>query len=402
MKKVEVKVVIGSNYGDEGKGLATHYFASHASDICINVLFNGGCQRGHTVELKDGKRHVFHHFGSGAFTKATTYFDENFMLCPNVFIKECYELLGLGYSNLHCFASENCRVTTPYDMFINQIVELNRGDNRHGSCGFGIWETQKRYEDGRFALRYADMLSQSDDALRTYLRNIATIYVPERLHEYGIDEIPDPYKELINSDGLLEHFLSDLHTMGKWVDRWEFDDLVGVVIDESQYSEPAVIVFEGAQGLELDENNKAAYPNVTASSVTSLVPVQRVKDLPCNIEVCYITRSYFTRHGAGNLPTECDVSQINGDIEDKTNIFNDYQRTIRYGKFEKGEFFRRINKDKEASKAVRGDIKFTLFVTHLNYTNGDIAGNTTLEELGKSFDGMYLSDTKYAEDVRRA
>ena len=177
---------------------------------------------------------------------------------------------------------------------------------------------------------------------------------------------------------------------------------MGVVIDESQYSEPAVIVFEGAQGLELDENNKAAYPNVTASSVTSLVPVQRVKDLPCNIEVCYITRSYFTRHGAGNLPTECDVSQINGDIEDKTNIFNDYQRTIRYGKFEKGEFFRRINKDKEASKAVRGDIKFTLFVTHLNYTNGDIAGNTTLEELGKSFDGMYLSDTKYAEDVRRA
>lgn len=60
MSKVDVKVIVGSNYGDEGKGMATHFFSNNAQkQLCLNVLYNGGCQRGHTVELRNGKRHVF-------------------------------------------------------------------------------------------------------------------------------------------------------------------------------------------------------------------------------------------------------------------------------------------------------------------------------------------------------
>lgn len=59
-----VKVVIGSNFGDEGKGLMTDYFCAEASkrnESCIVALCNGGAQRGHTVVTPDGIRHVFHH-----------------------------------------------------------------------------------------------------------------------------------------------------------------------------------------------------------------------------------------------------------------------------------------------------------------------------------------------------
>ena len=59
-------IVIGSSYGDEGKGLAAALSAKRLGGKCLNVLINGGAQRGHTVEWKDGRRHVFHHFGSAA------------------------------------------------------------------------------------------------------------------------------------------------------------------------------------------------------------------------------------------------------------------------------------------------------------------------------------------------
>ena len=134
--------------------------------------------------------------------------------------------------------------------------------------------------------------------------------------------------------------------------------------------------------------------------------MELLKDIPCNIEVCYITRAYFTRHGAGSFPTECDKSKINKDIEDNTNIYNDYQQTIRYGLFDKDEFFNRVESDRQTviSKCNiskwKNDFKFSLFVSHLNYTNNEIAGNCTLKELSRYFNKLYLSNTKYAEDVK--
>lgn len=70
------KIVIGANFGDEGKGLMTDYFANEAKKqgkSCLVVCHNGGSQRGHTVVSPSGIRHVFHHFGSGSFEGADTY-----------------------------------------------------------------------------------------------------------------------------------------------------------------------------------------------------------------------------------------------------------------------------------------------------------------------------------------
>ena len=169
-----VKIVIGANYGDEGKGEATAYFANIAQKEnlkCLNILFNGGPQRGHTVELASGFRHVFHHFGAGTVFDADTYFDKTFMVNPMTFAEEWYELDAKNVTP-HPFIHPSCRVTTPYDMMINQIVELSRDKNKHGSCGYGIWETQKRYEDGKYAYTYQQLFNLPFDEFLNYLKNI--------------------------------------------------------------------------------------------------------------------------------------------------------------------------------------------------------------------------------------
>ena len=177
MKKIEVRVVLGSNYGDECKGLATKFFTEQAKPDkkCLNVLFNGGCQRGHTVELKDGTRHVFHHFGSGTFSGADNYFDSLFIVNPIFFVDELDKISNVVQPK--CFASRYCRVSTPYDIFINQIVENSRGENRHGSCGCGIWETVDRYISknpiGILSYNLGEMFSFSDLELQIILKAIA-------------------------------------------------------------------------------------------------------------------------------------------------------------------------------------------------------------------------------------
>ena len=76
----DIRVVIGANFGDEGKGLMTDYFCSHfpKNEKVLNVRFNGTCQAGHTV-VKGKKRHVFSHFGSGSFNEnvVTVFSDDN-------------------------------------------------------------------------------------------------------------------------------------------------------------------------------------------------------------------------------------------------------------------------------------------------------------------------------------
>ena len=82
-----IKVVIGANYGDEGKGLMTDYFSAALKDAIV-VRFNGGGQAGHTVTTEDGKRHVFGNICSGSFVGLPSYFSSYFVVNPITFNKE--------------------------------------------------------------------------------------------------------------------------------------------------------------------------------------------------------------------------------------------------------------------------------------------------------------------------
>jgi adenylosuccinate synthase len=80
-------VVIGANYGDEGKGQVVHKLAKQNTNVTV-VRYSGGAQAGHTVTTDDGKRHVFSHIGAGTFAGAKTWLSDEFIVNPVMFLKE--------------------------------------------------------------------------------------------------------------------------------------------------------------------------------------------------------------------------------------------------------------------------------------------------------------------------
>lgn len=85
-------IVVGASYGDEGKGFAAALAARSMPSPSLNVMINGGAQRGHTVDLPDGTRHVFHHFGSGSMFGAVSCADRDYIVNPALYLQEREEL----------------------------------------------------------------------------------------------------------------------------------------------------------------------------------------------------------------------------------------------------------------------------------------------------------------------
>lgn len=379
-----IKVVIGANFGDEGKGLMTDYFCHQSTlrgEKTLVVLHNGGAQRGHTVVTPDGNRHVFHHFGSGTLVGADTYLSEEFVLNPIIFRQEWEELESMK-AIPKVYVNHTCRVTTPFDMILNQIIEESRDNARHGSCGMGIHETMIRDVCNYPIEMWFD---SSDEAKRYYLKEIRN-YLSERLLDFGINKIPDNWKEIVNSDLLIENFISELNFMGRNISI-RFDRFI-------EYYD--CVAFENGQGLLLDQNNTAYYPHLTPSNTGIKNSLEIIAEMSCkpDIEVCYVTRTYLTRHGAGRLDGECDKKEINPDMQDLTNVPNPHQGTLRYAKLIEKSLEERILKDFEPAR--KYGAKLSLAITHEN--EYDYVFSNTFK---KNFDYIYYSDGETRESVGR-
>ena len=379
-------IVIGSNYGDEGKGLAAAHFAGENGAECLNILINGGAQRGHTVEDERGRRHVFHHFGSAALKGAVSCADEDYIVNPMLYCIEREELQwGFGLEPA-LIISDSCRVSTPWDMMLGQIIEENRGGARHGSCGCGIQETRLRYLNTDWALRFGRLKCLSKADYDDYCRRIVEEYVPERLNALGMTA-DEEWQGILRNPGVAEHAWQDLQTLihhtGSYAD-WV----------ETAKDWP-VLLFEAGQGLALDQDNMEDFPHLTPSHTTSLISAKRIAALPgqTDTEVVYVTRTYFTRHGAGPFPTECGKDAINPDMMDYTNMPNPHQHTLRYGRFDGQAMMKRVDADRQRTAAVLPDIRSAVLVTHLNETGGALCGEMALKELTARFEKAYLSDS---------
>lgn len=376
------KIVIGANFGDEGKGLMTDYFAHEAKKqgkSCLVVCHNGGSQRGHTVVSPSGIRHVFHHFGSGSFEGADTYLSSEFIVNPIIFQKELSELREKGIIT-KCFIDRNCRFTTPFDMMINQIAEEYRGDAKHGSCGLGIFETIVRSGTDQSDTVYG-FANRSAPAMRELLDNIVTKYVPDRLQQLGIRNIPAKWAEILgNKDIIIENYIHD------FLEMLEHVQTVGEDIVDAYDT----VIFEGAQGLLLDQNNLAYMPHLTPSNTGIKNPMDMIGSRTVELEVCYVSRTYMTRHGAGRFDTECSKSDINEKIIDLTNVPNPYQDSIRYGMLVLEDLKNRICSDLGTVNATK-----SLAVTHINEYE------VNQEELRKVFSGfgIYGSDGMTHDDI---
>jgi adenylosuccinate synthase len=314
--------VIGANFGDEGKGLVTDYLASQSKRLTLVVRFNGGAQAGHTVETPCGMRHVFSHVGSGTFAGASTCLSRFFIVDPLIFKQEHWTLLGLGLAP-RCYVDARARVATPYDVAINRILEDERGDTKHGSCGLGIGETVERCLSPEYSLTVSDLINRN--SLIQKLKAIHYDWLPWRLKQLNITSLSNHWKQAFALDSFWKNYLDYVDYFLKHTQVLPMEQVL------SQYEH---VVFEGAQGLLLDQD-KGYFPHVTRSStglrhVIDFIQEQALENLP--LDVFYVSRAYVTRHGAGPLPDEVFEPLYSG-VLDKTNVFNQHQGALRYGWF---------------------------------------------------------------------
>lgn len=354
---MNIKVVIGANYGDEGKGLLSNHFAKEAylhNKSCITVMSNGGAQRGHTAFTKNDDRFVYHHFCSGTGYHSKTFFPSQFIVNPLIFNKEFDELCKIRFppkTIMHC----DCLVTTPYDMMLNQIIEQHRGNARHGSVGVGIFETIVRNKKYKFTVK--DIIDNNYDSLL----DIREFYVRDRLEEFNTF-IPDEWHDLIFSDTIFENFIDDCKLMLS---------TTKVVTSYDELNKYDTVIFENGQGLLLsqtDENTDEPYKTPSFTGLYEPSKIIKQLDNKEDVEVVYVTRTYLTRHGAGPLPDECKKEHINCIMKDLTNVPNEFQGTLRYAKLDYDKLISRIQDD--FIKYMGNDYKPSIAITHLDDYNG--------------------------------
>lgn len=322
---MKARAVIGANFGDEGKGLMTDYLCAQGAGVVVR--FNGGAQAGHTVITPDNRRHVFRHIGSGSFLGIPTYLSSFFVCNPILFFEEVAQLKAEGCIP-DVYAHPDCLITTFMDMIINQELENRRGDKRHGSCGIGFDETLNRSKIPGLKITMGDLWNGG-----TRLES----QVAEICDRYARFRIGTPF----TNAAVIEKYLECCKSFAEAINP------LGI----QQCEDP---VFEGAQGLLLDQDNKEFFPHLTHSNtgmknVEILCGQAGIDD----IDIYYVSRTYLTRHGAGPLPGHDD--DLN--YFDETNKPNKFQGSLRFAPLDYPALLKRCMKD-------CGGRTFKLVLTH--------------------------------------
>lgn len=319
---MQSKAVIGLGFGDEGKGITTDYLCSRSLKPLV-IRFSGGQQCGHTVVFDDIK-HVFSNFGSGTLRGVPTYWAKYCTVDPIGLTNELDILLEKGvYPSL--FIDERCPVTTPYDMFSNQ---LNEECNQHGSCGVGVGTTINR-EENHYSLTFGDLfypqiLNIKLDAIKKY---------------YGF-----------NKTISLQRFYDAINVILT-------SDYIKPIFDLPQKYHYSDFIFEGSQGLLLDPSI-GFFPNVTRSNTGT----KNIIDLGFKPELFLVTRAYQTRHGNGKMTNELTPHNISID-PNETNVYNKYQGEFRRSLLDLDLLLYGMSKD----EYIRNCTNKTLVITCLDH-----------------------------------
>lgn len=362
----DVKIVIGANYGDEGKGLMTRHFVldAKAKDMNPIVIFsNGTAQRGHTVDYSVDNRHVYHHFGSGTGDKAPTYFAKTFLIHPMEYHREYNELISQGITPPLSYFDADAKVITPFDMVVDHATEewiaIENGEREFGSCGFGSWcAAEDRIPMGRTAYTITDFMDFTTVPflLEEIWKDCLAILAVRK-----VDLEKTSFAHLLkNRTVVINNFINDLKFFFKHSGMIPFEGLFNNSIFDS-------FIFENGQGLGLDMNVKNDWH--TTSNTGIINPYNLLWDKNnFSAEVCYVTRSYLTRHGVGPLEEMVQKKKINSEMHDKTNVHNDFQGSLRYGYLEDTNQQKRIKND-FANVLLDPRFNYSMAVTHTNEFN---------------------------------
>ena len=283
--KVHCVVVVGAQWGDEGKGKLVDVLAERADLV---VRYQGGANAGHTVHMSAGE-FVLHQIPSGILQGAVCIVGNGVVLDPETFFTELDALIARGVKVEHkLFVSDRAHLILPYHKLLDQARERRE---RIGTTGRGIGPA---YEDkyGRRGVRVGDLrgLARAQDlvAARVTAAN-------EMLGLLGGTERADPAAHR----ALLE----------RWAPR-----LLPLTVDAGRVVYEALqrgdsVLLEGAQGALLDVDH-GTYPYVTSSNTTAGGAAVGAGIGPTAIDaVLGVVKAYTTRVGNGPLPTEAEPEQ---------------------------------------------------------------------------------------------
>lgn len=351
------RIVIGASYGDEGKGTVVAKYAKESSNV-LNILTNGGSQRGHSVVTEKGE-HTFQHFGSGTYFNADNYYSSFFILNPMQFVKEWHELVIKPKT----YRDMNCLWSTPYDMIANAIEEEVK--NRHASCRMGIWNTMTRSRE-LCTCTFDRFMTKTRDDQYLMLNSIKKYY--EKLIK-----ITGTWKAIWESPYLIEHYLNDCWFMYK--------NTIAVTVKDTCLKTYDNFIFENGQGLLLKDTGKNTYdttPSDTGITYSlDILKSMQLEDL--DVIAHYVTRPYLTRHGDGHVSGAMNRNMISAGVsEDRTNHYNDAQGEFRYGKLDIDALKQRITDDSNGHK-------YVLEVTHCDEMD-------RISEFKKNFENIKTTD----------
>lgn len=285
-----VDVILGLQWGDEGKGKIVDFFAR---DYDLVARFQGGPNAGHTLYVND-KKIVLHQIPSGIFHEdKTNLIGNGVVLDPVILRKECNDVgaMGIDYKR-NLYISERTHLILPTHRALDKASELAKGHDKIGSTLKGIGPA---YMDktGRNGLRVGDLLD----------KNFTTQYIKLRMkHQRLLDNF---------------NFTEDI---SKWEEEFfdaleflrEFKIVNGEYFINEKISSGKKVLAEGAQGSMLDVDF-GTFPFVTSSSTISAGVCSGLGIAPQKIkEVIGITKAYCTRVGSGPFPTE--LTDATGDF----------------------------------------------------------------------------------------
>jgi len=296
-----VDVILGLQWGDEGKGKIVDYFAPSYDII---ARFQGGPNAGHTLYVNNEKI-VLHQIPSGVFHENTINLIGNgVVLDPVVLKKECDKVAGFGIDvKKNLFISHRTHLILPTHRALDKASELSKGTDKIGSTLKGIGPA---YMDktGRNGLRVGDLLDKS--FITSYIK--LRLKHQKLLDNYGFqDDIAQWEEEFFEA----VEFLKQLNIVN------------GEYFVNNKISDGKKVLAEGAQGSMLDIDF-GTFPFVTSSNTTTAGVCSGLGVAPQLIrEVIGVTKAYCTRVGGGPFPTEL----LNETGEELRKIGNEFGAT---------------------------------------------------------------------------
>ncbi len=282
MKKYNSVSVVGTQWGDEGKGKITNYLSLEADMV---VRHQGGNNAGHSIVI-DGERYALHLIPSGIFDpKVKNIMANGMVIDPIALLKELSLLEEQGIKDYQLFISDRAHVLMPYHVKLDGMYEDMKGARKIGTTkkGIGPAYTDKASREG---IRFADLMD--DELFKSLLKDNVNIK-NKIFNAFGEEEVSyeEIYQQLSDAREKIKHMIVDTSEM---------------VYNALENGDK--VLFEGAQGVLLCIDH-GTYPFVTSSSPTSSsIPVNVGLPMYAVNKSLGVVKAYSTRVGTGGFPTE--------------------------------------------------------------------------------------------------